>query len=310
MKKPVIRLSEDALRIIVFLIGSVVATVILLFSILALANLQNNDIETASYYLFIIFIVVAISRFTTFIKERSKIAFLRFLILFIFDIVVGILILFAKDNSYFFSMCSALFCLTIIVSRIFKLIEVHTIRSIVLNGIIMTIFALLAIGLFIPYESDIPMAPALIVCIAVVLSAMIEVFSIAFSSLKVKVLFKIIIRTFALEIILGLFTMIVASALILMFVEKDIPTFGDGLWYAFAVVTTIGFGDYVAVTGIGRAVTVLLGIYGIVVVAVITSIIVNFYNETAGKKDAKEMKEIHEESQKDNGKKNNKGKKK
>ena len=54
---------------------------------------------------------------------------------------------------------------------------------------------------------------------------------------------------------------------------------GDALWYCFAVVTTIGFGDFTAVTLTGRVLSVILGLFGIVLVAVITSIIVNFYNE-------------------------------
>jgi len=80
-----------------------------------------------------------------------------------------------------------------------------------------------------------------------------------------------------------------------MIYEDSITNIGDGLWYCFAVVTTIGFGDITAVTPIGRILTVILGIYGIIVVAVITSIIVNFYNETAGKKDIQEFKEIKKE---------------
>ena len=94
--------------------------------------------------------------------------------------------------------------------------------------------------------------------------------------------------------------MVVASSLIFMYVEVDPVTntnwtFGDGLWYSFATVTTIGFGDITATSNIGRVLTVFLGIYGIIVVAVITSIIVNFYNETAGKRDAQELKEIKQE---------------
>ena len=53
----------------------------------------------------------------------------------------------------------------------------------------------------------------------------------------------------------------------------------DALWYCFALVTTIGFGDITAVTDLGRTISVVLGIYGIIVVALITSIIVNFYGE-------------------------------
>ena len=56
-------------------------------------------------------------------------------------------------------------------------------------------------------------------------------------------------------------------------------TYGDALWYCFAVVTTIGFGDFSAIRPLTRILSVILGIYGIIVVALITSIIVNFYNE-------------------------------
>ena len=64
-------------------------------------------------------------------------------------------------------------------------------------------------------------------------------------------------------------------------------SYGDALWYCFAIVTTIGFGDVASVSVIGRILSVILGFYGIIVVAVITSIIVNFYNETKyiGKKE-------------------------
>ena len=98
---------------------------------------------------------------------------------------------------------------------------------------------------------------------------------------------------------MGLITMMVAFSLVLMIYEDNIATFGDGLWYSFAVVTTIGFGDIVATTLIGRIVTVLLGVYGIVVVAVITSIIVNFYTEVSGKHDKEGIKELKQEAKKE-----------
>ena len=41
-----------------------------------------------------------------------------------------------------------------------------------------------------------------------------------------------------------------------------------------------------------------LDIYGLIVVAVITSIIVNFYNATAGKQDQKELEDIKDEEKK------------
>lgn len=294
-KNSLLKISEDGFRILLVVLGSIFAVIVMLFSVLALIKIQEQDIAGASGYLFVIFVVLGLSRFITWLKERTKLSLIRFIVLLVLDIGIGILAFFAKDNVYFYSICGGVFCLTIIISRVFKLIQNHQVRSIVYNSLIILFFALLAVGLFIPFEPEFAFIPMVIICTIVIFSALFEVLSNAFSQLKVKTLFKIIIRTFAFEIILGLLTLIVAASLVFMYFEDGIPTFGDGLWYSFAVVTTIGFGDFVATTVIGRIVTVLLGIYGIVVVAVITSIIVNFYNETAGKHDSQELKEIHKE---------------
>ena len=73
--------------------------------------------------------------------------------------------------------------------------------------------------------------------------------------------------------------LILSSSWVLTFMEEGIASYKDALWYCFALVTTIGFGDITAVTDLGRTMSVVLGIYGIIVVALITSIIVNFYGE-------------------------------
>ena len=298
MKKGILKISDDAFRIILIIIGSVISTLVLLFSILATIKVTEGDLVGASSFLFTIFIILGLSRLVTLVRERTKIALIRFIVLFVFNIILGVLVFLGNYNQYFYSLVGGLFCLSIIVSRVFKIIQNHTIRSIILNSIIILFATLLSIGLFMPLDEGLATLPIIIVCVIVTATAIIEVLSNAFSQLKFKTLFKIIFRTFALEVLLGLLTMIVASALIFSTFEESIPSFGDGLWYAFAVVTTIGFGDYAATTVLGRVVTVLLGIYGIIVVAVITSIIVNFYNETAGKRDSQELKEINKENKK------------
>ena len=156
----------------------------------------------------------------------------------------------------------------------------------------------MAIGLFQRVEDDVITAIVLIECLFIAATAFVEVAVLAFAQLKLKVLFKIIIRTYALEVLFGLLTLMVSFSLVLMLYEPSMAQFPDALWYTFAVVTTIGFGDFTATTLVGRVLTVILGMYGIVVVAVITSIIVNFYNETAGKDDIKELKGIDKEENK------------
>lgn len=102
---------------------------------------------------------------------------------------------------------------------------------------------------------------------------------ISVSQTKLNILMNIIRETYVLEILLGLVMMIIVCSTIFYTLEDNMSNYGDALWYCFALVTTIGFGDVTATTAIGRVLSVFLGIYGIVVVAIITSVIVNFYGE-------------------------------
>lgn len=297
------QLSEETIRIILIILGSALSTTVLSLSVLAMLAISDRNYNQCSIYLLVVFIVLGLARLITYIRERTVVSLVRFISLFVLDVSLGILIYFAKDNPYFFSLCGGLYCVTIIASRILKIISKPKTRVIVFNMLIIVLFVFLAIALFIPYPSEEQFAPMVVLCLIIAMSALAEVLSNAFAQLKLKTLFKIIIRTYALEVILGLFTIAVASSLVFVYFEPDINDFWTGLWYAFAVVTTIGFGDFAAVTPIGRAVTVILGLYGLIVVAVITSIIVNFYNETAGKRDSKELKDIKDEAEQE---KNNK----
>lgn len=101
----------------------------------------------------------------------------------------------------------------------------------------------------------------------------------ALSNFNRELLKKIIRKTYAGEILFGLLLLIVAFSMAFTILEENISSFYDALWYCFAIVTTTGFGDYTASTFLGRILSVILGIYGIIAVAIITSIIVNFYSE-------------------------------
>lgn len=95
--------------------------------------------------------------------------------------------------------------------------------------------------------------------------------------MKRSKLWHIIRKTRVIEELLGLLSSMMLFAFFLVRLEPGITTYGDGLWYTFAVVTTIGFGDIVVVTTMGRILSVILGLYGLFIIAIITSVVVNYY---------------------------------
>ena len=96
---------------------------------------------------------------------------------------------------------------------------------------------------------------------------------------RIKVLGSVLKRTRADKIIIGFIVFIFAIAAVIQLVEPDINRYGDALWYCYAVISTAGFSDVVAVTFIGKMCSVLLTIYSLFVVAIATGVVVNFYTQ-------------------------------
>ncbi len=97
---------------------------------------------------------------------------------------------------------------------------------------------------------------------------------------------------------MALIILIILCSVYFTVVEPNITSYVDSLWYSFSVITTIGFGDVSVVTTFGRILSVVLGICGIVVVALVTSFIVNFYNEMNKKRDEATLNRILDEEKK------------
>lgn len=306
--------SKPWLNLVITIVSTVLSLLVLAISAAAILAVYNSSYAAAPNFLIWIFIFVGLMSITTFLRNPDKINFIRMLVLLITNIAIGIVVLFAKDNPMLFSLTAGLYCLSIIVSRVFSIIQNHTFRNIFLNAIIVLLITLLVIGISVnPLDSEQSIQFIILLeCVIIAIVSFIDAATIAMSQLRFKVLFKIVVSTYSLEILFGLLTLMITFSLILPMFEDNIPTFGDALWYCFAVVTTIGFGDFTCTTVVGRVLTVLLGIYGIVVVAVITSIIVNFYNEVSGKRMKEATQEVKKEiaQEKEKLSHNKKGKKK
>jgi hypothetical protein len=156
--------------------------------------------------------------------------------------------------------------------RVLAILRKRRLLNIVLNAL-----AILIIVLLLSNAGD--EFSMIFVSLMITLTAFSSIFVGMFSQIRLDVLKDILRETYAFEIIFGLLIAMIAFSFVLKYYEDAIHTFWDGLWYCFAVVTTIGFGDITATTAVGRALSIILGIYGIIVVSLITSIIVNYYGE-------------------------------
>ena len=75
------------------------------------------------------------------------------------------------------------------------------------------------------------------------------------------------------------------SSLLTMLAEPGITRYGDAVWYSFVACTSIGFGDLVTTTFIGRLLTVILPMYEIVIVAMFSGVVVSYYLEVVHRKE-------------------------
>ena len=96
---------------------------------------------------------------------------------------------------------------------------------------------------------------------------------------------RILMNTFkttgATKIFAGYILWFFISAIPIWLFEPGIKDYADSLWFCFASATSIGYGDFAAVTIVGRIITVILSIYSIGVIAVFTAVITSVFTDIA-----------------------------
>ncbi len=94
---------------------------------------------------------------------------------------------------------------------------------------------------------------------------------------RIKILWNIIKETNTDKILYSFLLFVFAVAAAIWIFDPGVKTYGEALWYCYAVISTAGFGDVVATAFITRVLSVFLTVYSLLVIAIITGVIVNFY---------------------------------
>ena len=101
-------------------------------------------------------------------------------------------------------------------------------------------------------------------------------------------------KTFFPITLLTMITYIMASLMYIIEKNNDSDHFGSiirALWFSFVSVTTIGYGDITPASSIGRSVSGMFSLFGIICVAFLTANIIDMNNQYEETKSANKQKD-------------------
>ena len=270
---------NKSIIISILVVGIAIATMIMAYLNIGYINELTDTISLqVKIYTAIVYGFVAFLQATFYIKNFKKPGASRFILFALCSIASLALVVLFNDSPWAYLIASILFFGAAILGRIISILRNRTPRNILINILLLLIFSALLVASLTKLNNDNIIFSTIMVCSTVVVITMCYILIESFQRIRLHNISEIIKRTYVFEILLGLLSLIVSFSFIFTLFE-DI-SFQDALWYCFAVVTTIGFGDVTVKTMICRIMSVILGIYGVIVVAVMTSVIVNYYNES------------------------------
>lgn len=90
---------------------------------------------------------------------------------------------------------------------------------------------------------------------------------------------KLLHRTGTIKIFFAYLVVLLIGGILLSFIEPQVHGIFEGFYFCFVASTTIGFGDIVPVTALGRIITIIVTLFGVLTVAMVTGVVVTYYTE-------------------------------
>lgn len=284
-------------------IGQVCGILAIIACIVTLA-LSVTDSFIAIYTLAASIVFLGINRIFMHINSYKK-NVVENIVVTVLIFVLAILVTLTNVNIYFLISSMFGYSLTIVLYCVSKMRNEKSVQNNVLCSLLIVLSFLFSFVFFFPaiyakHASTVSNSNFIVLCFTVMIlvSSSKNIFSSFLRKPVSDVIPNVIKKSLAKEILAALLILVILCSVYFTLVEQNIASYVDALWYSFAVITTIGFGDVSVSTTLGRILSVILGISGIAVVALFTSLIVNFYNEVSKKREERTLKKIAKEVEK------------
>ena len=106
---------------------------------------------------------------------------------------------------------------------------------------------------------------------------------------------KIFLKNTYLDEILGIFLMVIISfTLGLYLFDPSMNSLFDSLWFVLSTLTTVGYGDVLPQSMIGKVISVILLIGGVLIFSAITGAMASYFNRKLLNEGSVELKSINE----------------
>ncbi len=90
---------------------------------------------------------------------------------------------------------------------------------------------------------------------------------------------RLLVHTGTVKVAIAYLILLCIGGVALSFIEPQVHGIFEGVYFCFIASTTVGFGDIVPVTVLGRIITIIVTLAGILTVAMVPGVVVAYYTE-------------------------------